>query len=84
MARIYPSANKMLNPVTETKGDEQRTATPSRLRPSDIKKMSTSQLELMAHRFGVDVGGCKNNTQRANRIIEAVAKADAKDENSGA
>jgi len=64
MARIYPSANKMRNPVTEIKGKP--------LRPTDVRKMNTAQLTLLARKYNVDIEGQKNNSQRASLIIEAM------------
>ena len=83
MTRIYPSANKKLNPVVETKGEQERKDKqeqkdkPPGLRLSDVRKMNTAQLTLMAHRYGVGIEGCKNNDQRADLIIEAIEKAKA-------
>ena len=73
MARIYkligPASNKKANPVKETKdagsGDK----------PSDIKKLNTEQLRSRAAELGIDISGCKNNSERADTIIAALERS---------
>jgi hypothetical protein len=61
--RIGPTSNKKANPVKEVKIET----------PESIRKYTTAQLTQRASELGVDLSSFKNNAERADAIIAAIA-----------